>query len=81
MQGVKPDMGTFIIMPAFVVLAIGGIGSFWGSVVGGILVGISTTLAVMIFPRVSDLAMFILLVLVILTRPRGLWGEKSGLEA
>jgi branched-chain amino acid transport system permease protein len=81
MQGVKPDMGTFIIMPAFVVLAIGGIGSFWGSVVGGILVGISTTLVVMIFPRVSDLAMFILLVLVILTRPRGLWGEKSGLEA
>jgi branched-chain amino acid transport system permease protein len=81
MQGIKPDMGTFIIMPAFVVLVVGGIGSFWGSVIGGILVGISTTLAVMIVPRVSDLAMFVLLVLVILTRPRGLMGEKSGLEA
>jgi branched-chain amino acid transport system permease protein len=81
MQGIKPDMGTFIIMPAFVVIVVGGIGSFWGSVIGGILVGISTTLAVMIVPRVSDLAMFALLVLVILTRPRGLMGEKSGLEA
>jgi branched-chain amino acid transport system permease protein len=80
LQGIKPDMGTFIIMPAFVVLVVGGIGSFWGSVIGGILVGISTTIAVMVVPRFSDLAMFALLVLVILTRPRGLMGEKSGLE-
>jgi branched-chain amino acid transport system permease protein len=80
MQGIKPDMGMSIIMPSVVVLVVGGIGSFWGSVVGGILVGLSIALTVMVFPRLADLAMFILLVFVILARPRGLMGEKSGLE-
>jgi len=80
LQGVKPDMGLVVIMPAFVVIVVGGVGSFWGTILGSILVGLTVTIFVMVAPRVSDLAMFVLLAIIILKRPRGLMGEKSGLE-
>jgi len=81
LQGVKPDMGLVVIMPAFVVIVVGGVGSFWGTILGSILVGLTVTIFVMVAPRISDLAMFVLLAIIILKRPRGLMGEKSGLEA
>jgi branched-subunit amino acid ABC-type transport system permease component len=81
LQGVKPDMGLTVIMPAFVVVVVGGVGSFLGTILGSILVGLAVTLVVMIVPRFSDLAMYALLAIIILKRPRGLMGEKSGLEA
>ena len=81
LQGVKPDMGMAIIMPAFVVIVVGGVGSFLGTIIGSILVGITVTIVVMVAPRISDLAMFVILAIIILKRPRGLMGEKSGLEA
>ena len=77
---VKPTMGVDAIMPAFVVVVIGGIGSFWGSVLGGLMVGIVTGISVMFMPRTSHIVMFILMAVVILIRPRGLMGEKSILE-
>jgi branched-chain amino acid transport system permease protein len=80
LQGVKPDMGLVIIMPAFVVIVVGGVGSFLGTIIGSILVGLAVTLVVMVAPRLSDLAMYALLAIIILKRPRGLMGEKSGLE-
>ncbi len=81
LQGVKPDMGMAIIMPAFVVIVVGGVGSFLGTIIGSILVGLTVTIVVMVAPRVSDLAMFVILAIIILKRPRGIMGEKSGLEA
>jgi len=81
LHGVKPDMGIIVIMPAFVVIVVGGVGSFWGTIIGSILVGLGVTLVMMIAPRFSDIAMFVLLAIIILKRPRGLMGEKSGLEA
>jgi len=77
---VKPTMGADAIMPAFVVVVIGGIGSFWGSVIGGLMVGIATGISVMFMPRTSHIVMFILMAIIILIRPRGLMGEKSLLE-
>ena len=81
LQGVKPDMGMAIIMPAFVVVVVGGVGSFLGTIIGSILVGLTVTIVVMVAPRISDLAMYAILAIIILKRPRGLMGEKSGLEA
>jgi branched-chain amino acid transport system permease protein len=80
LQGVKPDMGMAIIMPAFVVIVVGGVGSFLGTIIGSLLVGLAVTIVVMVAPRISDLAMYAILAIVILKRPRGLMGEKSGLE-
>jgi branched-chain amino acid transport system permease protein len=81
LQGVKPDMGMAIIMPAFVVIVVGGVGSFLGTIIGSLLVGLTVTVVVMVAPRISDLAMYVILAIIILKRPRGLMGEKSGLEA
>ncbi len=81
LQGVKPDMGMAIIMPAFVVIVVGGVGSFLGTIIGSLLVGLTVTIVVMVAPRISDLAMYVILAIIILKRPRGLMGEKSGLEA
>lgn len=77
---IKPTMGVEAIMPAFVVVVIGGMGSFWGTVIGGLMVGIVTAVTVMFMPRASLIVMYILMALVLLIRPRGLMGEKSILE-
>ena len=77
---VRPTMGTAILMPAFVIVVLGGIGSFWGSILAGLIVGISTSLSVMVWARVSDIIPFVILAIVLLFRPRGLMGEKSVLE-
>jgi branched-chain amino acid transport system permease protein len=73
-------MGTFILMPAFVIVVLGGIGSFWGSVIAGLIVGMSTSISVMFWPRISDIIPYVLMGIILLFRPRGLMGEKSVLE-
>ena len=77
---IKPTMGVEAIMPAFVVVVIGGIGSFWGTVLGGLMVGVVTSISVMFMPRTSQIVMYILMAIIILIRPRGMMGEKSILE-
>jgi branched-chain amino acid transport system permease protein len=73
-------MGTTILMPAFVIVVLGGIGSFWGSVIAGLIVGLATSISVMFWARVSDIIPYVLMAIVLLFRPRGLMGEKSLLE-
>ncbi|MCX5735360.1 MAG: branched-chain amino acid ABC transporter permease [candidate division NC10 bacterium] len=77
---VRPTMGTAILMPAMVIVVLGGIGSFWGSILAGLIVGLSTSISVMFWARISDIIPFVILTLVLLFRPRGLMGEKSILE-
>jgi len=77
---VRPTMGTAILMPAFIIVVLGGIGSFWGSILAGLIVGLSTSLSVMFWARVSDIIPFVIMTIVLLFRPRGLLGEKSVLE-
>jgi branched-chain amino acid transport system permease protein len=76
----KPTMGNDAIMPAFIVVVIGGVGSFWGMVLGGLIVGIATSVSVMFLPKTSQIVMYALMALVIMIRPRGLMGERSILE-
>ncbi|KAA1004044.1 branched-chain amino acid ABC transporter permease [Paraburkholderia panacisoli] len=73
---VTPSMATTAVMPAFVIVTIGGLGSFAGAVVAGLLVGVVTALAVQFFPEGSSVAMYVLMALVLLVRPRGLFGER-----
>jgi branched-chain amino acid transport system permease protein len=77
---VRPTMGTAILMPAFVIVVLGGIGSFWGSILAGLIVGLSTSVSVMFWARISDIIPYVLLAVILLLRPRGLMGEKSILE-
>jgi len=74
---VHPAMGNEIITPAFVVVVIGGLGSFWGVVAAAILVGLVKGVMVGIgYSAASTAAIYFLMLLVLLFRPRGLFGER-----
>jgi branched-chain amino acid transport system permease protein len=76
LAGVQPAMGTEILTATFVVVVIGGLGSFWGVVVAGLLVGVVRGLTVYFYPPAAEASMYILMILVLLLRPRGLMGER-----
>jgi branched-chain amino acid transport system permease protein len=73
---VVPSMSESAIMPAFVVVTIGGLGSFRGAVIAGLLVGISVALTVQFWPAASSAVMYVLMAFILLVRPRGLFGEQ-----
>jgi branched-chain amino acid transport system permease protein len=76
MAGVEPAMGTHLGVAAFVVVVIGGLGSFWGSVIAGLLVGQVVSFSILFWPPMSEASMFALMVVILLARPRGLLGER-----
>jgi branched-chain amino acid transport system permease protein len=76
LAGIQPAMGTEILTAAFVVVVIGGLGSFWGVIYAGLLVGVVRGLTVFLYPPAAEASMYALMVLVLLLRPRGLMGER-----
>jgi branched-chain amino acid transport system permease protein len=76
LAGVQPAMGTEILTAAFVIVVIGGLGSFWGVVYAGLLVGVVRGLTVLVYPPAAEASMYALMVLILLVRPRGLMGER-----
>jgi branched-chain amino acid transport system permease protein len=72
--GVNPDMGFQILIFAFVTVVVGGMGSYWGAVGGGLLIGVVYSLTSLFFPQLAQIAVFGLMALVLLVRPRGLLG-------
>ena len=74
--GVHPAMGSEIMTAAFVVVVIGGLGSFWGVVLAAILVGVVKGITIHFIPPAGEASMYLLMVLVLLFRPRGLFGER-----
>jgi branched-chain amino acid transport system permease protein len=80
MAGIMPTMGDNVIMPSFIVIILGGVGSFWGSVTGGLMLGIIVSLCIQFVPAVAELSMYLVMALVLLVRPRGLFGEEGLFE-
>lgn len=76
LAGVHPAMGTEVVTVAFVIVVIGGLGSFWGTLLAGVLVGVVRGVAITVLPPAADASMYALMVLVLLLRPRGLLGEE-----
>lgn len=74
--GVQPAMGQEILTAAFVVVVIGGLGSFWGVVVASILVGVIRGLTAYFYPPASEASLYLLMLLILILRPRGLLGER-----
>jgi branched-chain amino acid transport system permease protein len=74
--GVHPAMGAEILTAAFVVVVIGGLGSFRGVVLAALIVGVVRGLTVYFYPPAAEASMYLLMVLVLLVRPRGLLGER-----
>ncbi len=73
---VIPSMSENAIMPAFVVVVIGGLGSFAGAVIAGLLVGVVTALTIQFQPDAANAVMYVFMAVVLLIRPRGLLGER-----
>ena len=74
--GVHPAMGSEILTAAFVVVVIGGLGSFWGVVYAALIVGVVRGLTVYFFAPAAEASMYLLMLVVLLVRPRGLFGER-----
>jgi len=79
--GLRPHVGVDATIPAFLIIVLGGIGSFWGAVLGGIGVGLAVGLTGAYASDWSLLSMYLLLVAVLSVRGRGLFGKKTALEA
>ena len=77
MLGLSPTSGNALLMPAFVTVIIGGMGSLFGSVVGGVLIGMAISLTTLFIPAASEVSMYILMAIVLSVRPRGLFGEEG----
>jgi branched-chain amino acid transport system permease protein len=75
-SGVHPAMGAEILTAAFVVVVIGGLGSFWGVIAASALVGVVRGVTIFFFPPAGEASMYLLMALVLLLRPRGLFGER-----
>lgn len=77
MLGLSPTIGTSLIMPSFVAIIIGGLGSLPGTLLGGILIGVASGVTTVFFPSATEAVMYIMMGLVLLVRPRGLLGEEG----
>lgn len=76
-RGVFPEMGVPVLVEAFVVTVVGGMGSLLGAVVAGLLVGVVSSFTAFYFPQMATLSMFVLMALVLAFRPRGLFGRAG----
>ena len=73
----SPDMGDSILVQTFVVVVIGGVGSFTGAILGGIIAGEILSLTSMINPAYAGVMLFAVMTLVLMLRPQGLLGARS----
>ncbi len=78
--GLNPTMGDTLLLPSFIALIIGGLGSLIGSFLGGLFIGVVTAIAGQYFPEISQFAAFLVLAAMLLIRPRGLFGQEGFLE-
>jgi branched-chain amino acid transport system permease protein len=74
---VSPQMGADIIIVVFAVVVIGGMGSIMGSIITGFALGIAEGLTKVFYPEASNTVIFIIMVLVLLVRPAGLFGTQK----
>ena len=78
--GIRPHVGVDAVVPAFLVIVLGGVGSLWGAVIAGLLVGLVVGLAGAYASEWSLMSMYLLFIAVVTFRSRGLFGRKSVLD-
>ncbi|MEU5882242.1 branched-chain amino acid ABC transporter permease [Spirillospora sp. NPDC047279] len=80
MRAVNPLMGADLIITVFAVVVIGGLGSIFGSVTAGFAIGVVSALGNLYVPALSQTLVFILMAVVLLWRPAGLFGREEALS-
>jgi branched-chain amino acid transport system permease protein len=80
MLGLQPTIGTSLIMPSFVAIIVGGLGSLPGTLLGGLLIGVASGIATVFVPSATEAVMYVMMGVVLLVRPRGLLGEEGRIQ-
>jgi branched-chain amino acid transport system permease protein len=75
--GLTPTMGASLLMPSFVAIIVGGLGSLPGTLLGGLLIGVASGVTTVFFPSATEAVMYVMMAAVLLVRPRGLLGEEG----
>ncbi len=75
--GLQPTIGSSLIMPSFVAIIVGGLGSLPGTLLGGLLIGVASGITTVYFPSATEAVIYVMMAAVLLVRPRGLLGEEG----
>ncbi|MBC7918596.1 MAG: branched-chain amino acid ABC transporter permease [Rhodoferax sp.] len=78
--GIRPHVGVDAVVPAFLIIVLGGVGSLWGAVIAGLMVGMVVGLTGAYASEWSLMSMYLLFIAVVTFRSRGLFGKKSVLD-
>ncbi|HTC18170.1 MAG TPA: branched-chain amino acid ABC transporter permease, partial [Stellaceae bacterium] len=77
MLGLQPNIGDSLIMPSFIAIIVGGLGSLPGTLAGGVLIGVASGVTTVFFPSASEAVIYVMMAAVLIVRPRGLLGEEG----
>ena len=80
MLGLSPTIGDTLIMPSFVAIIVGGLGSLPGTLAGGLLIGIASGLTAVFLPAGTEAVIYVMMALVLMVRPHGLFGDAGRLR-
>lgn len=80
LYAVQPNLASQWIVLTFVIVIVGGIGSFWGAIVGGLLIGILSSFMSLVWPPAVEMTGYVLMGIILLVRPRGLFGVEGLFE-
>jgi branched-chain amino acid transport system permease protein len=75
--GLQPTIGASLIMPSFVAIIVGGLGSLPGTLLGGLLIGVASGVTTVFFPSATEAVIYVMMAVVLLVRPHGLLGEEG----
>jgi branched-chain amino acid transport system permease protein len=75
--GLQPTIGSSLIMPSFVAIIVGGLGSLPGTLLGGLLIGVASGVTTVYWPPATEAVIYVMMALVLMVRPRGLLGEEG----
>ncbi|MGP0094260.1 MAG: branched-chain amino acid ABC transporter permease [Xanthobacteraceae bacterium] len=75
--GLESTMGAGLLMPSFIAIIVGGVGSLPGTLLGGLLIGVASGITTVFLPSASEAVIYAMMALVLLLRPRGLLGEEG----
>jgi branched-chain amino acid transport system permease protein len=77
LRGVSPEMGVPILIEAFVITVVGGMGSLGGAIAAGLLVGVVVSFTTLFEPELAEFSMFALMAITLIFKPNGLFGHKG----
>lgn len=77
MQSIFPGLAMEMLVLSFVIVVIGGMGSLEGAFIGSIIVGIARSFGIVYFPEIELAILFIIMIIVLLVRPQGLFGRRE----